>query len=321
MITMHLRAADLAETSFSISPIKETVFSLWVWRHPSRQPFHRPWRRAMLPRWRTADLEVLEALIAPGSGWVPDFITPRPPGPTAEIAAELAVVAATPWRKVRSDLDTAYGEDKLPPALQGRPTAVRERIVTALAGYYRLCIEPHWPRMRAVLEADIAYRGRRLADAGARGLFGDLDGRVRWEDGYLHLDQLPNVDYRVEIDGRGLPLVPSLFVRGAISYISAAEPPMIVYPARGRAAVWETAVPPPDAALAELLGRPRARLLALLREPASTTELARRLGVSASSVSQHLAALRAGRLVTRTRSGRSVLYLRSELGDALVGDR
>ncbi len=50
MITMHLRAADLAETSFAISPMQETVFSLWVWRRPERQPFHLPWRHAMRSR-------------------------------------------------------------------------------------------------------------------------------------------------------------------------------------------------------------------------------------------------------------------------------
>ncbi len=79
-------------------------------------------------------------------------------------------------------------------------------------------------------------------------------------------------------------------------------------------------MPPPDSALVALIGPPRARLLTLLREPASTTELARRLGVSASAVSQHLrgAARRPAGQPAR-RAGRSVLYLRSELADALVG--
>src|SRR6185312_10279676 len=136
------------------------------------------WRREMLPRWRATDVEVLEALVAPRSGWLPDFLTPRPTGPFTEFAAELETVAATPWRKVRADLDIAYRGRALPTVLRGRPTAVRDRIAAALADYHRSCIEPHWPRIRAVLDGDIAYRARRLADAGARGLFGDLDARV-----------------------------------------------------------------------------------------------------------------------------------------------
>jgi DNA-binding transcriptional ArsR family regulator len=41
--------------------------------------------------------------------------------------------------------------------------------------------------------------------------------------------------------------------------------------------------------------------------------------VTSSAVSQHLRVLHDARLVSRTRAGRSVLYLRSELADALVG--
>lgn len=69
---------------------------------------------------------------------------------------------------------------------------------------------------------------------------------------------------------------------------------------------------------ASLLGAPRARLLTLLEEPLSTVELARRLTVTASAVSQHLRVLHATGLVTRSRDGRQVLYRRSALGDQLA---
>ena len=58
----------------------------------------------------------------------------------------------------------------------------------------------------------------------------------------------------------------------------------------------------------------------LLGRPATTTELAHRLSVSPSAVSQHLRVLRAAGLLNGARSGRSVLYLRSPLGDNLAGD-
>lgn len=72
-------------------------------------------------------------------------------------------------------------------------------------------------------------------------------------------------------------------------------------------------------ALASLLGPPRTGLLRLLGEPLPTVEIARRLRVTPSAVSQHLRVLHATGLVSRTRDGRHVLYRRSPLGDHLLG--
>lgn len=70
-------------------------------------------------------------------------------------------------------------------------------------------------------------------------------------------------------------------------------------------------------ALARQLGPARADLLRPLAEPTATVELARRLRVTPSAVSQHLQVLHASGLVTRARAGRQVLYRRSPLGDQL----
>jgi DNA-binding transcriptional ArsR family regulator len=83
--------------------------------------------------------------------------------------------------------------------------------------------------------------------------------------------------------------------------------------------VERLAPPPTGTALARLLGQPRAQLLLMLDEPVSTTELARRLNVSAGAVSQHLKILSDAGLTSRARHGRSVLYARSPLGDSLAG--
>ncbi|WP_420706906.1 ArsR/SmtB family transcription factor [Streptomyces sp. NRRL S-237] len=63
-------------------------------------------------------------------------------------------------------------------------------------------------------------------------------------------------------------------------------------------------------------GAPEARPLGLLDEPLPTVELARRLGVTAGAVSQHLGVLYATGLVSRARHGRQVLYRRSPQGSA-----
>jgi DNA-binding transcriptional ArsR family regulator len=319
MIEMRMRAADLAETSFAVSPLQEAAFSLWVWLAPERQAFHLPWRAAMSDLWRELDTEVLGALVSPHRRWIPDFLTPRPGTPLTEFDGELDLVRSTAPGRVRADLLSAYNGAPLPGVLQADPRKLLRRIVAALDAYWQACLKPSWPRIHALLEADIVYRSRRLALGGARALFADLDGRVRWDDGVLYVDRHRGEHHVLDIDGRGLPLVPSLFCRGAVSYISMREPPVIAYPARGRATVWETAPVRDSAHLVGLLGAPRARLLVLLAQPATTTELAHRLAVSPSAVSQHLRVLRAAGLLNRARSGRSVLYLRSPLGDELAG--
>ncbi|HET6876511.1 MAG TPA: metalloregulator ArsR/SmtB family transcription factor [Jatrophihabitans sp.] len=320
MIEMHLRAADLAETTFTISPMQETVFSLWVWRRPGRQPMHLPWRSAQLAAWRELDTETLDALVAP-TMWVPDFLTPRGSELLADFDDELAAVRATPPRRVRADILRTYGDATPPQVLRGKPSQVLERITAALADYWQACLHPFWPRIRAVLEADVVHGSRQLAASGAAGLFGALDARVRWDDGILTVDRKIAERRYLEVAGRGVRLSPSLFCRGAVTYIDLDEPPWIVYPARGRATVWEKRNPPAPSVVADLLGRTRAGLLALLAEPMTTTELARRTEVTPSAVSQHLRVLREGGLVNRARSGRSVLYLRSELADQLLGRR
>lgn len=318
MIEMRFQVADLAATTFAVSPLQEAAFSLWVWCAPQRQAFHLPWRTAMLDRWGQCDTELLEALVVPERRWIPDFLTPRPRSPLTEFAAELDQVSATPPDRVRADIRSAYRDVPVPLVLRGNPSAVLRRIVDAFAAYWGQCLKPSWPRMHAVLEADVVYRSRQLAVGGAQALFADLDRRVRWDGSALFVDRLRGVWHVIEIDGRGLPLVPSLFCRGAVTYISPDEPPLITYPARGRATVWETAPPPDVSALVELLGAARARLLGMLGRPASTTELAHRLDVSPSAVSQHLRVLRAAGLLSQARSGRSVLYMRSPLGDELA---
>jgi DNA-binding transcriptional ArsR family regulator len=57
-----------------------------------------------------------------------------------------------------------------------------------------------------------------------------------------------------------------------------------------------------------------------LDAPVSTTELARRLGMSPAGVSAHLRVLARANLASAARENRTVLYSRTPLGDALCGE-
>lgn len=316
MIRYELAGPDLSEVRFAISPLNELTLSLRTLRDPGRFPLHLPWIRSV----SSADLD-RETLLALTNDrlWTPDFLNPRPRNPLARLDDELAVVAATPPDRVRTDLDAVHFDGDLPPVLSGRPQAVLRRVVAALRGYWDACFEPHWQRMRAVLEADIVYRGRTIVHSGMAAMFADISPRVSLADDVLSIRLTTSkVDYRRTTAGVGLTVVPTLFTRNPSTPISAEEPPVMFYPARGLGTLWTTDRPQAPRALQDLIGQTRSGLLTLLEAPASSTELAVRLGVTTTAVNQHLRAMRAAGLLTSARHGRSVLYLRSDLGDRFV---
>jgi len=69
--------------------------------------------------------------------------------------------------------------------------------------------------------------------------------------------------------------------------------------------------------LAALIGDTRAAVLESVGEGRSTSELARRVGVSAASISQHTAVRSAG-LIRTGRVGKAVLHTITPLGRAML---
>jgi DNA-binding transcriptional ArsR family regulator len=70
--------------------------------------------------------------------------------------------------------------------------------------------------------------------------------------------------------------------------------------------------------LARLIGANRARVLRLLGEPRSTTQLAALTGLPPGAIGNHLKVLLDSGAVLKRRAGREVLYWRTSLGDSLV---
>ena len=319
MVTFEFTVQDLARTRFAISPMWELVTSLRMLRDPQRAAMHIPWMRAALPIARRLELDAAFAL-TPSKGYIPDFLTPPPSSPVASIAEELDRVRETPAAQLRADVTTLFGR-RTPPdvvtALVTRPRPGLARLADCLTDYWQQTLEPHWPRIRALLEADLAYRAQRLTAGGQALLFADLHHALRWEGQRLEVEQA----YRahVALDGRGLLLVPSAFQwQTPASITNLPWQPTLLYPARGIGLLWEPERSPSAEALAAVLGRTRTHLLELLDAPRSTTELAARLGLSPGGVSQHLTALRDAGFVSARRQGRTVLYVRTALSDRLV---
>jgi DNA-binding transcriptional ArsR family regulator len=319
VVRYELAGMDLGEVRFAISPLNEVTLSLRALRDPGRFPLHLRWLQETEPARQRLDLEMLTALTN-ARFWTPDFLTPAPRTPLARFEDEIAGVARTPARVVREDVAEVHPDAAARPAvLQGRGDVVRRRVVRALRDYWEACFAPYWPRMRAVLEADIVHRGRTIARGGLGAMFADLTPEVSLADHTVSVILRSDHSFRRSTAGEGLTLLPTLFTRRASTPIDAEEPPLIMYTARGVGTLWEPERVLAPEAVAGILGETRAGLLTLLAAPASSTDLAVRLGVTPAAVNQHLRAMRDGGLLISARHGRSVLYRRSDLGDRLVG--
>jgi DNA-binding transcriptional ArsR family regulator len=295
------------------------VRSVLALREPSHAALHLPWLRSLSGRLHGLALERVSALNPP-RGYTPDFLVPLPSGPLGDIDDDLAALRATAIAHIRADMALFASQHKrgleIAAPYLAHPRREVRRLADVLEGYWARALEPVWPRIRAILEADIAYRARRLTTGGPVALFADLNPSVTWKQPYLDV-QVPAHDATFNLDGRGLLLVPSAFATRPVVSDRAPWLPGVIYPARGIATLWQEA-PPAPGGLARLIGGSRAAMLIDLAAPRSTTELAERLSLSPATASHHLAALREAGVVTGRRDGRSVLYARTPLGDALA---
>ncbi|NIH87956.1 ArsR/SmtB family transcription factor [Amycolatopsis granulosa] len=317
-LTVELGVSEWAATRFAISPLSETVAGLQQLAAQVRRAGNLPW-----VRWAEAEL-ARKPLRLPGvwplitgcrASW-PSFLVPAPRGAGPSLEDDLEAVLGTTDDQVRASLRRVFGDD-LPgyaAALAARPCEGLRSLAGELRTAYDRLIAPHWPRIRAVLEADVAFRARQLAAGGAAALFAGLHPSLDWRAERL---VLAGADRTVQPGPGGLVLMPvALGPTHVMIKCYTTTQTTVRYPVRGSGTLWS--VRPPSGNAVRLIGRPRAELLAALRSPATTTDLARRMGVTPSAVSQHLRILRENGLVARERSGRSVLYVLTPLGAALL---
>jgi DNA-binding transcriptional ArsR family regulator len=314
---------DLTDVRFCTSPLWETVFSVRVLGAPGRFPALNPWlrqtRAALAERPDVVGhLAYLREFVRVGM-WMPDFLTPPPRSRQVELGDELDQMMRTPLERVSSDILACTRWRPITAtarAAAADPSGVQQRLRGAILAWHEVAIAPHWPRMRALHDADIAYRTRQLSRGGLRLLFSTLHPTIRWEGDRLVTDD--PYDLSLAIAGRGLPLLPSVFVdRRVLWNVTDDTPPLGVYPVRAVGTLWSDATAP-GGGLAKVLGPGRAQVLGLLRAPATTTDLARRTGLSPGAVSQHLSALHGAGMIARARHGREVFYEVTEVGAGLL---
>jgi DNA-binding transcriptional ArsR family regulator len=320
MIRLRLSSTVLARMRFAYSPLAEVAKSLYMINSGTIHPLHRGWYERVRSDLGRVDRELLRAVVPPG-GHVAEFLFVGATATTTTIEEQLQLVAEWPQEHFMSEL--AQARRGVGPSIAVRRLVELgadgpRRVADALEQYWSIALAPYWPQLRAVLDADVAYRVGKLARGGIAELMQDLHPSVELTEHAIRVASLAED----EVDAGGLTLVPCVFIWPRLWVeIGLAGEPSLTYGARGVGALWQEidgASEEDEDALGALLGRTRAEILVSLRLPRSTTDLARSLRLTPPTVSSHLAILRRGGLITSWRSGRRVLYQRTAVGSTIV---
>ncbi|WP_338496091.1 ArsR family transcriptional regulator [Streptomyces sp. SJL17-4] len=323
MLRIHFTDADLTRTRMGTAPDPLWEICMSLHRFQTRQGrwAHADWFRTTRTRLHAKGfgrtLSTFLLPLVPRAAYFPDFLTPVEAAEGLESGLE--AVLSTPTRRVLHEvslLDRTSGAPDWAPRL-AEPD-FREELVRALRTYHDIAIAPYDDRMQARLDAERATQARAVLSSGAEGILQSLGPALRWRRPVLSANYPKERD--LHLGGRGLLLIPSYFCWGTpVTFHSTTLDPVLLYPLSQEPR--PSALPEglgSGAPLAALLGRTRACVLRAVTSGATTGELARAAGVSASSASQHAAALRRTGLLTTHRNATSVLHTLTPLGAALL---
>jgi DNA-binding transcriptional ArsR family regulator len=322
-VRFEVGAEDLVRTRFALSPVFELQNVLRALTGPHRRGVPEAWLARLRPRFARlrADDPAVDAVLALHTEQEgATFLCPPPDRLGQTIDDDLAALRAAPPAAARVEIEF-YLARRSDTGAAARAVLtgpdVLERLAVALSATWSGLLADDWPRMRLLCERDVVHRAAELGRAGWAAALDGLHPKVSWRDGGIEIDG--RTRDTIALAGRGLLLVPSVFVWPEIAfYADEPWPKAIVYPARGVATLLEDGPRPAPGHLPALLGRSRALLLDSLADAASTSQLARAFGMTTGAVGDHLAVLLRSGLVTRARAGRSVLYVRTALGDSLI---
>ena len=323
---IHFTAEDLERIQVrpTLGPLAETVAAMSLLRCPQQPPaLYAQWRDQVKGR-LTPQMTALTDLMPPESVGVD---LPMLTGPAPTIEQGVQALLAVPREHLLVEMGFTDQMGKLPAdawAVVETGGEGRLRLAAAARAAHEVLVKPYWTRVHSCLYAEHVARLRTLAAGGPDRLLASLQSQlVRWRPPVLEV-LLPS-DHDMPLDGRGIALMPSVFVGQRPSlHTNPNDPtaapwlvlPLVGDPARRRQ-LWNIHGPR-GAALAALVGRNRAAVLRTVADGCSTTELADRVGISLAAASQHASVLRDAGLITTHRQGSAVLHVLTPLGAELL---
>jgi DNA-binding transcriptional ArsR family regulator len=326
MLRVRFTCDDLLRIRLAMSadPLWEIRLSLQALRMLTGGLLVDSWRREVRARMRHDRMlrtawQVLAPLV-PASGYVPDFLTPDDEGDC--VATGIESVLDTPRYRLKSELALLADNHQLPAHIlqlaDGEAGALKT-LGWALHAYHATAIAPYWSRIHKLARADRALRAETAVDNGTQQLLTGLDG-TRWQSPVLAVDD--PAERVVELDGRGLRLIPSLFCQAKPVMPADGTLPQVLVYAAGAPPVWghcEDSGPAGRRDVRALLGPTRATILECLADRGRFTgELARIVATTPATVSKHTAVLRDSGLVVSDQNGRNVRHSLTRLGAALL---
>lgn len=293
-VRLAARPAPLIELGMAVATLQrdDAVFTRWA-------------RRIRLPPEARPLLELI-----PPTATGPLFADPFSEG----LDDGVDLVMSTPRGHARSELRRAARATPWTRGLYAGDHGAWRILEGALRAAHDVVIARERARIDAAFRADVTWRRTVLAERGIRDVLTGLYPGSRWNGTTLEIDVAQDSEHVP--GGRGVTLLPSVFWTGRP--LVGAHPDgskLLVYPALTPVPLIE---PDTGDALGALLGGTRAAVLELLVEERTTSELARRLGISAASASAHAKTLRAAGLVASRRTGRSVTHAATPLGLRLL---
>ncbi|MFC5745923.1 ArsR/SmtB family transcription factor [Actinomadura rugatobispora] len=321
MLRIHFTGEDLGRTRLATGPepMWELLLSLHKLADREGRLIFDGWRRNVLAALPPCTRWLLH--LAPPIGYSPDFLTPAEQAP--DVGTGLELVLSTPRRIVRGDMATLAAQQALhgPAAdLAGGSARSLRALAHALRDYHAHALAPYWDRIRARVHTELTDRGRTFLHAGIEAVLTDLHPDARWNSPVLELPY--GREHDVHLDGRGLRLLPSFFCwKQPFTFYDTDLTPVLAFPIEHDPA-WLAPSPrrDPRRPLAALLGRTRTTVLTALSAPGgcTTTELARRTGISLASASQHAGVLRDAGLIRTVRRGGHVVHSLRPAGASLI---
>ncbi len=319
MSELRMAPGDFTQLRFAYSPLEEAISSLHMLHSGQVHPLHRRWAETAREQLRDLDTTLLRAIVSP------QRVVLTPPLDLTganTIDRQLRLLADWPPSLLRAELEGVWHGLPMPAAarqvIADGPAGAR-RVAMALGAYWNAVIAPHWDQIRAVLDAEIAYRARQVTLGGVSAMLNDLHPQLQLRQSVICINQTCNRDY--DLEGKGLLLIPSVFAGSHLMFDPGSLGlPNMVYRPRGLGTVWEnndTTLAAGDP-LSALIGHARTAILRNAELPRTTTGLARELSLSGATISAHLSILKRCGMVTSWRSGRRVLYQRTPLASSIL---